>query len=104
MTKLYSIFLCKSIKYCQNLLVGLLQEASTPFTPNPGYVTIPGEPTDVHASEVFKSYVVLSWKPPSPRGRAPLWYVVEKVRVGWPSVSIPVAHSKSSSVRPRGAV
>ncbi|XP_047433427.1 M-protein, striated muscle [Mugil cephalus] len=47
-----------------------------------GYVTIPGEPTDVHASEVFKSYVVLSWKPPSPRGRAPLWYVIEKCLAG----------------------
>uniref|UniRef100_A0A3B5LT34 Myomesin 2a n=1 Tax=Xiphophorus couchianus TaxID=32473 RepID=A0A3B5LT34_9TELE len=44
-----------------------------------GYVTIPGEPTDVHASEIFKLYVVLSWKPPSPRGRAPLWYIIEKV-------------------------
>uniref|UniRef100_A0AAQ5XGK0 Myomesin 2a n=1 Tax=Amphiprion ocellaris TaxID=80972 RepID=A0AAQ5XGK0_AMPOC len=44
-----------------------------------GYVTIPGEPTDVHASEIFRSYVVLSWRPPSPRGRAPLWYVIEKV-------------------------
>uniref|UniRef100_A0A3Q3FJH5 Fibronectin type-III domain-containing protein n=1 Tax=Labrus bergylta TaxID=56723 RepID=A0A3Q3FJH5_9LABR len=44
-----------------------------------GYVTLPGEPTDVHASEVFKSYLVLSWKPPSPRGRAPLWYIIEKV-------------------------
>ncbi|XP_062282336.1 M-protein, striated muscle [Scomber scombrus] len=49
-----------------------------------GYVTLPGEPTDVHASEIFKSYVVLSWKPPSPRGRAPLWYVVEKVCVAPP--------------------
>ncbi|XP_068177882.1 M-protein, striated muscle isoform X3 [Antennarius striatus] len=47
-----------------------------------GYVTIPGEPTDLHASEVFKSYVVLSWKPPSPRGRAPLWYVIEKCIAG----------------------
>ncbi|XP_069385837.1 myomesin-2 isoform X2 [Paralichthys olivaceus] len=47
-----------------------------------GYVTIPGEPTDVHASEIFKSYVVLSWKPPSPRGRAPLWYVIEKCIAG----------------------
>ncbi|XP_040001768.1 myomesin-2 isoform X2 [Xiphias gladius] len=47
-----------------------------------GYVTIPGEPTDVHASEVFKSYVVLSWKPPSPRGRAPPWYVIEKCLAG----------------------
>uniref|UniRef100_A0A7N6ATU9 Myomesin 2a n=1 Tax=Anabas testudineus TaxID=64144 RepID=A0A7N6ATU9_ANATE len=44
-----------------------------------GYVTIPGEPTEVHASEIFKSYVVLSWKPPCPRGRAPLWYIIEKV-------------------------
>uniref|UniRef100_A0A8C5N3L6 Myomesin-2-like n=1 Tax=Gouania willdenowi TaxID=441366 RepID=A0A8C5N3L6_GOUWI len=44
-----------------------------------GYVTIPGEPTDVHASEIYHSYVVLSWKPPSPRGRAPLWYIIEKV-------------------------
>uniref|UniRef100_A0A8C7DYZ6 Myomesin 2a n=1 Tax=Oncorhynchus kisutch TaxID=8019 RepID=A0A8C7DYZ6_ONCKI len=43
-----------------------------------GYVTLPGEPTDVHASEIFKSYIVLSWKPPSPRGRAPLWYIIEK--------------------------
>uniref|UniRef100_A0A665VRH2 Myomesin 2a n=1 Tax=Echeneis naucrates TaxID=173247 RepID=A0A665VRH2_ECHNA len=44
-----------------------------------GHVTIPGEPTDVHASEIYKSFVVLSWKPPSPRGRAPLWYVIDKV-------------------------
>ncbi|XP_056136013.1 myomesin-2 [Lampris incognitus] len=47
-----------------------------------GDVTIPGEPTDVHASEIFRSYVVLSWKPPSPRGRAPLWYVIEKCLEG----------------------
>ncbi|XP_034043779.1 M-protein, striated muscle isoform X2 [Thalassophryne amazonica] len=47
-----------------------------------GYVSIPGEPTDVHASEIFKSYVVLSWKPPSPRGRAPLWYIIEKCLAG----------------------
>ncbi|XP_051802144.1 myomesin-2 isoform X2 [Acanthochromis polyacanthus] len=47
-----------------------------------GYVTIPGEPTDVHASEIFRSYVVLSWTPPSPRGRAPLWYVIEKCLAG----------------------
>lgn len=61
--------------------MGLLEQActSTLLTPDPGYSTIPGEPTDVHASEVFKSYVVLSWKPPSPRGRAPLCYVIEKV-------------------------
>ncbi|XP_028318396.1 myomesin-2 isoform X2 [Gouania willdenowi] len=47
-----------------------------------GYVTIPGEPTDVHASEIYHSYVVLSWKPPSPRGRAPLWYIIEKCLAG----------------------
>ncbi|XP_063740292.1 M-protein, striated muscle isoform X3 [Eleginops maclovinus] len=47
-----------------------------------GYVTIPGEPTGVHASEIFKSYIVLSWKPPCPRGRAPLWYVIEKCLAG----------------------
>ncbi|XP_056891788.1 M-protein, striated muscle isoform X2 [Takifugu flavidus] len=47
-----------------------------------GYVTIPGEPTNVHASEIFRSYIVLSWKPPSPRGRAPLWYVIEKCLAG----------------------
>ncbi|MEQ2181665.1 hypothetical protein GOODEAATRI_013920 [Goodea atripinnis] len=37
---------------------------------------------DVHASEIFKSYMVLSWKPPSPRGRAPLWYIIEKCLAG----------------------
>ncbi|KAJ3615101.1 hypothetical protein NHX12_018669 [Muraenolepis orangiensis] len=47
-----------------------------------GYVTIPGEPTDVHPSEVYESYVVLSWTPPSPRGRAPLWYIIEKCLAG----------------------
>ncbi|KAM8879450.1 myomesin-2 isoform 1-T1 [Spinachia spinachia] len=47
-----------------------------------GHVTIPTAPTDVHASELFKPYVVLSWTPPSPRGRAPLWYVVEKCLAG----------------------
>ncbi|CAL8333050.1 unnamed protein product [Lota lota] len=47
-----------------------------------GYVTIPGEPTSVHASEVYQSYVVLSWTPPTPRGRAPLWYIIEKCLAG----------------------
>lgn len=47
-----------------------------------GYVTIPGEPTDVHVSEVCRSYVVLSWTPPKPRGRAPLSYVIEKCIAG----------------------
>ncbi|KAG5279038.1 hypothetical protein AALO_G00105430 [Alosa alosa] len=43
-----------------------------------GYVTLPGPPSDVHASEINKTYVVLSWMPPSPSGRAPLWYLIEK--------------------------
>uniref|UniRef100_A0A3Q3Q4G8 Myomesin 2a n=1 Tax=Monopterus albus TaxID=43700 RepID=A0A3Q3Q4G8_MONAL len=55
-----------------------------------GLVTVPGEPTDVHASEIFKSYVVLSWKPPSHRGRAPLWYIIEKVCVSWQHINTAV--------------
>uniref|UniRef100_A0AAR2LFY6 Myomesin 2a n=1 Tax=Pygocentrus nattereri TaxID=42514 RepID=A0AAR2LFY6_PYGNA len=35
-------------------------------------------PTEVHATEINRAYVVLSWKPPSLRGRAPLWYLIEK--------------------------
>uniref|UniRef100_A0A8C2EC23 Myomesin 2a n=1 Tax=Cyprinus carpio TaxID=7962 RepID=A0A8C2EC23_CYPCA len=42
------------------------------------YVTIPDPPTNVHATEINKTYVVLSWTPPSPRGRAPVWYLIEK--------------------------
>ena len=43
------------------------------------YVTLLEPPTEVHASEINRTYVVLSWKPPSLRGRAPLWYLIEKV-------------------------
>uniref|UniRef100_A0A8C1TLE2 Myomesin 2a n=1 Tax=Cyprinus carpio TaxID=7962 RepID=A0A8C1TLE2_CYPCA len=43
------------------------------------YVTIPDPPTNVHATEINKTYVVLSWTPPSPRGWAPVWYLIEKV-------------------------
>ncbi|XP_059393463.1 myomesin-2-like isoform X1 [Carassius carassius] len=42
------------------------------------YVTIPGPPTNVHATEINKTYIVLSWTPPSPRGRAPVRYQIEK--------------------------
>lgn len=45
------------------------------------YVTIPGPPTNVHATEINKTYIVLSWTPPSPRGRVPVWYLIEKVCV-----------------------
>lgn len=44
-----------------------------------GDVQIPGPPTNVHASEISKTYVVLSWDPPVPRGREPLTYFIEKV-------------------------
>uniref|UniRef100_A0A4W4G453 Myomesin 2a n=1 Tax=Electrophorus electricus TaxID=8005 RepID=A0A4W4G453_ELEEL len=42
-------------------------------------VTLPGPPTDVHASEINQTYIVLSWNPPSPRGQATVWYLIEKV-------------------------
>ncbi|KAF4083411.1 hypothetical protein AMELA_G00141020 [Ameiurus melas] len=42
------------------------------------YVTLPEPPTDVHATEINHTYIVLSWKPPIPRGRATVWYLVEK--------------------------
>ncbi|XP_062868659.1 myomesin-2 isoform X2 [Trichomycterus rosablanca] len=42
------------------------------------HVTLLEPPTDVHASEINHSYIVLSWKPPSPRGWAPVWYLIEK--------------------------
>jgi len=44
-----------------------------------GDIQIPGPPTNVHASEISKTYVVLSWDPPVPRGREPLTYFIEKV-------------------------
>ncbi|XP_031419453.1 M-protein, striated muscle isoform X2 [Clupea harengus] len=43
-----------------------------------GYVTLPGPPTEVHASEINRTFIVLSWTPPNPCGRAPLWYLIEK--------------------------
>lgn len=35
----------------------------------------------MHASEVSRTYVVLSWEPPAPRGKEPLTYFIEKVRL-----------------------
>ncbi|KAJ8416082.1 hypothetical protein AAFF_G00381040 [Aldrovandia affinis] len=43
-----------------------------------GHVKIPGPPTNVHASEANGSFVVLSWEAPHPRGREPVWYIIEK--------------------------
>ncbi|XP_054576316.1 myomesin-2 [Eptesicus fuscus] len=47
-----------------------------------GDVQVPGPPTNVHASEVSRTYVVLSWEPPAPRGKEPLTYFIEKSMVG----------------------
>ncbi|KAK2094016.1 Myomesin-2 [Saguinus oedipus] len=47
-----------------------------------GDVQIPGPPTNVQASEISRNYVVLSWEPPSPRGRDPLMYFIEKAPTG----------------------
>uniref|UniRef100_A0A8C5JIA5 Myomesin 2 n=1 Tax=Junco hyemalis TaxID=40217 RepID=A0A8C5JIA5_JUNHY len=57
-------------------------------------VQIPSPPTNVHASEISKTYVVLSWDPPVPRGREPLTYFIEKSMVGsgsWQRVNAQVA-------------
>ncbi|XP_074803886.1 myomesin-2 isoform X5 [Natator depressus] len=59
-----------------------------------GDVQIPGPPTNVHASETSKTYVVLSWEPPVPRGKEPLMYFIEKSAVGsgsWQRVNAQVA-------------
>ncbi|XP_068137448.1 myomesin-2 isoform X2 [Hyperolius riggenbachi] len=47
-----------------------------------GDVKIPGSPTNVQALETSKTYIVLSWDPPVPRGRDPLVYYIEKTMVG----------------------
>ncbi|XP_030793349.1 LOW QUALITY PROTEIN: myomesin-2 [Rhinopithecus roxellana] len=47
-----------------------------------GDVQVPGPPTNVHASEISRNYVVLSWEPPTPRGKDPLTYFIEKSVVG----------------------
>uniref|UniRef100_A0A8B9IK88 Myomesin 2 n=1 Tax=Anser cygnoides TaxID=8845 RepID=A0A8B9IK88_ANSCY len=64
------------------------------FITLPGDIQIPGPPTNVHASEISKTYVVLSWDPPVPRGREPLTYFIEKSMVGsgsWQRVNAQVA-------------
>ncbi|XP_034730713.1 myomesin-3 isoform X2 [Etheostoma cragini] len=47
-----------------------------------GQVKAPFPPTNVHASEVSDTYVVLSWAEPEPRGREPLTFYVERSLVG----------------------
>ncbi|KAF3825617.1 hypothetical protein GH733_005599 [Mirounga leonina] len=59
-----------------------------------GDVQIPGPPTNVHASEISRTYVVLSWDPPAPRGKEPLMYFIEKSVVGsgtWQRVNAQMA-------------
>ncbi|KAL4659860.1 myomesin-2-like [Arapaima gigas] len=58
-----------------------------------GHVKVPGVPTNVHTSEINKTYIVLSWNPPHPRGREPLWYQIEKSVEGsgtWQRLNTPV--------------
>ncbi|KAM6943350.1 M-protein, striated muscle [Xenentodon cancila] len=40
--------------------------------------TPPGAPSGVHACEIDRTYVVLSWKAPGYSGKAPMWYYIEK--------------------------
>uniref|UniRef100_A0A8C4SW04 Myomesin 3 n=1 Tax=Erpetoichthys calabaricus TaxID=27687 RepID=A0A8C4SW04_ERPCA len=47
-----------------------------------GDIRIPLPPTQVQASEVSGSYIVLNWMEPDPRGREPLNYYVEKAEAG----------------------
>ncbi|KAM5278521.1 myomesin-2 isoform 2-T2 [Hipposideros larvatus] len=59
-----------------------------------GDVQIPGPPTNVHASEINRTYIVLSWDPPVPRGKEPLMYFIEKSMVGsgsWQRVNAQLA-------------
>ncbi|XP_057393254.1 myomesin-2 [Balaenoptera acutorostrata] len=59
-----------------------------------GEVQLPGPPTNVHASEISRAYVVLSWDPPAPRGKEPLMYFIEKSVVGsgsWQRVNAQMA-------------
>lgn len=53
--------------------------ALTECTAPAGDVQVPGPPTNVHVSEISRTYVVLSWDPPAPRGKEPLMYFIEKV-------------------------
>uniref|UniRef100_A0A3Q2G1V4 Myomesin-2-like n=1 Tax=Cyprinodon variegatus TaxID=28743 RepID=A0A3Q2G1V4_CYPVA len=38
----------------------------------------PGAPSAVNASEIDRTYVVLSWKAPAYTSKAPMWYYIEK--------------------------
>lgn len=43
------------------------------------FVVLPSPPTNVHAMETRETYVILGWEEPSPRGKSPLTYSLEKV-------------------------
>lgn len=60
-------------------------------------VTIPGPPTNVHASEIREAYAVLAWEEPRPRGKAPLTYFLEKVghRIGSSAGPTPPVRQKT---------
>uniref|UniRef100_A0A8C9W627 Myomesin 2a n=1 Tax=Scleropages formosus TaxID=113540 RepID=A0A8C9W627_SCLFO len=71
----------------------LERQQGTSGTPWTGcHVKVPGVPGKVHASEVNKTFVVLSWTPPHARGREPLWYQIEKCVEGsttWQRLNTP---------------
>ncbi|XP_072884397.1 myomesin-3 [Hemitrygon akajei] len=61
-----------------------------------GDVRIPLPPTNLQVSEVGQTYAALCWKEPSPRGREPLTYCVEKSVAGsnsWQRASLDITVS-----------
>nr|XP_020471314.1 myomesin-2-like [Monopterus albus] len=42
----------------------------------------PGAPSGIHATEIDRTYVVLSWKAPAYSSKAPMWYYIEKCLAG----------------------
>lgn len=45
----------------------------------------PGAASGIHASEIDRTYVVLSWRAPAYFSKAPMWYYIEKVT--WSTVN-----------------
>uniref|UniRef100_A0AAQ4NUR3 Myomesin 2a n=1 Tax=Gasterosteus aculeatus aculeatus TaxID=481459 RepID=A0AAQ4NUR3_GASAC len=51
----------------------------------------PGAASGIHASEIDRTYVVLSWRAPAYFSKAPMWYYIEKVTCGaWQRVNTQV--------------
>ncbi|XP_007522687.1 myomesin-3 [Erinaceus europaeus] len=55
------------------------------------FVVIPSPPTNVHAVEIREAYALLGWDEPSPRGKSPLTYSLEKSVIGsgtWEAINL----------------